>query len=521
MKQVHTDLNLTWGPRSRAFTGPSSALSAKIVYLGARPGGGDVTMTVDRPAEVNEQQRTYRTTEPLEVGSTTVRVTFYADANGQGTIVGLAETPAQVLSNGTLGDGQGSSLGNIVTIGTIKSIVIPDGQRIRVDETKAFSFSARDAENDVVAVSGGSFFIRPANGNLRVNADDTITGVANGTVDVELSTDGITASTLVTVDPSLVGVVQTMEIKATDLVYSPLTQRVYATVSPLDTQYPNRIVAIDPITATVTGSVETGGDPDTLAIADDGRTLYVGLRDAGTVRSYDTVSGALGTPIFLGSDQFGLHRADDIVVQPGHPKTIVVTFKAEGLTPRWRGMTMFDNGVARPKSLGTSGVVRSINRLVWGKKATEFYGLDNDTPLWGNALIFVDAEGLTYGGMGGTFSKRNGDEIFYSNDRLFSSTGLICQVENLTGSGDLPLRDSADQAATVDPVALRFYSLTSLEGGQAALDLFSTVTQGALGTKMVPGFNAIPKKMIVAGQNLLAVTTAEGKIVVIDPSRLE
>src|SRR5713101_4043933 len=89
-------------------------------------------------------------------------------------------------------------------------------------------------------------------------------------------------------------------LPANDLVYDSATHRIYASV-PAGDNSPGSITALDPETGQVGPSVPIDGKPGRLAIADQGRFLYVGLDDAGAVRQFDTVTGTAGLQFSLGS----------------------------------------------------------------------------------------------------------------------------------------------------------------------------------------------------------------------------
>jgi hypothetical protein len=483
----------------------------KITYVGVRPGGGDVSTTFDRPPEINEQNRSYTTLEPIRAVSTTVRLTFYAGTAAQGDVVGTAEAHVRIRGDGDLVDDNGMPIGSIVTAGTIKSVLVPAGQRVHVGETKSLSFSPRDRDNNVVAVSGGSFFMS-ASPNLKVNADGTVTGIAEGSANVTVSVDGAQATGTITVDPE--AAVRTLALPTNDFVYSSLTKRIYATVPPSDDTYGNCIVEIDPKTATVTAFTNLGGESDVLTIGEDGRTVYIGLRYAGGFRRYDAMTHSQGPYFDLGTSERGENVAEDIAIQPGTNDVVAVSYAAGNSHV---AVTLFDNGVARPKSLIGAGA----NRVVWGADPAVFYGHENQTLLASFIGIDVDAQGLTTFGNAGPHNDRLGGDIFYSNGRLFSSAGSVAQIEEITGIGQLPLRDSDDQAVTVDPVQERFYALTVSGGNHMALDYYGTRSLALIDTKTVPNIPGIPKRMIAAGQNTVAVATSTGTLVVIDIPRLD
>ncbi len=120
-----------------------------------------------------------------------------------------------------------------------------------------------------------------------------------------------------------------------------------------------------------------GSEPTALALADDGRSLYVALDGAATVGRFDTVSSLKTAEFPLGSDPFsGPFYARTIPVAPGAPDTILVARYNKQFIPSGEGVAVYDFGVARPTATSTFPPLTSV---AFGATATTAFAYDGET----------------------------------------------------------------------------------------------------------------------------------------------
>ena len=202
-RQGRVTTSLSWGARSRAASGLTSALSARITVDDPRP-RGTLSFLVNRDTvSLAAYTKSYTSTEFTRVGPKTVTITFYAQPDGQGAVVGVAQGTATLLPDG-------SGLGSYTTNGTIKTITLALGSsNIFVRRTTTLIASPRDSNNFIVAVTPGSFLYQVASGTAsslqfgqNVSGNDIVTGLSAGNVQLTASVDGLTsAPTPLTITP--------------------------------------------------------------------------------------------------------------------------------------------------------------------------------------------------------------------------------------------------------------------------------------------------------------------------------
>src|SRR5205807_2476078 len=98
--------------------------------------------------------------------------------------------------------------------------------------------------------------------------------------------------------PAASGVRQ-LALAANDLVYDPGTRQIYASVPSSAGSTGNSITAIDPVSGALGSPVFVGSEPDKLALSDDNQYLYVGLDGAAAVRRFDLASQTAGPQFSL------------------------------------------------------------------------------------------------------------------------------------------------------------------------------------------------------------------------------
>src|SRR5205823_6130305 len=145
---------------------PSSALSAVVTLARASSNGGDASFIVKRRLDPAAYTETASSPAPVRVGASPLSVRFYAQDNGGGALVGQADAEVLLQSDGSLAKPDGSPLGDIVTYGTIASVEVAPGQSVFVGQDQALSFTARDAANNVLAVTRGSVFFTLPDGEI-------------------------------------------------------------------------------------------------------------------------------------------------------------------------------------------------------------------------------------------------------------------------------------------------------------------------------------------------------------------
>ena len=158
--------------------------------------------------------------------------------------------------------------------------------------------------------------------------------------------------------------VRKIALKANDIIYSPSTNMLYASVGSSVGTGGNTITPVDPSTGETGTPVFIGSEPNLLAISDDGNTMYAALDGAFSVRRFEVQTQTPGLQFPVGADNFhGIYVVNDLAVAPGEPGTVAVVRYYRGTSPPEAGVAVFENGVQlsrrTPSSRGGSRTRRS------------------------------------------------------------------------------------------------------------------------------------------------------------------
>ena len=232
-----------------------------------------------------------------------------------------------------------------------------------------------------------------------------------------------------------------LPIAARDLAYNPVRNELYASVAGDAAAYPNRIVVIDPSTSSVVSTIPIGSNPRTLAVSDDGATLWVGIDGAHAFRKVTLGSTPVVGPL--------IHL----------PKAMPTTYydavrdgrAARRDARRWRSrfttgtpgdVRVFDDGVSRGGG--------ATNGLVAYSLAAGPPGLLFGAGSYGFLVLRVGASGIPTATPFYNLLRGYSSSLVYAAGRVFAQTGEVLDVSNpnapfwsasLGAQGPVALRD--------------------------------------------------------------------------------
>lgn len=214
---------------------------------------------------------------------------------------------------------------------------------------------------------------------------------------------------------------------ATALASDPVRDRIYVAVGAGPHDFADSIVSFDPDEGSIVASVVTGGNPTSLAISDDGTTLWVGLHDRSSLLALD-VSGevpVIGTEYALPPSELPPYplAAGPMVVLPGTTSSVAVSLHFDGVTPSLAGVVVLDEGVPRPRRLPSH---TGASRLTLGPEGY-LLGYNNLSTGFEMFTIAVSPEGLTQTAHQDLIAGFSTD-IVYEDTWLFGTDGAVVRV---------------------------------------------------------------------------------------------
>jgi hypothetical protein len=165
---------IQWPERGRALAATAAALSAKIAVADT-----PVSLTLNRESAPAAYTQTAETSESLPVGSHTVTVQFFADANATGALVAEASAVATL-------EADGSGLDTVTVGGKIATLELAAPSPLIVGDTSAvLTATARNASGQLLAVTPGSFRFGIASGDaVQLTSDLRLLAVKPGIAEV-------------------------------------------------------------------------------------------------------------------------------------------------------------------------------------------------------------------------------------------------------------------------------------------------------------------------------------------------
>jgi trimeric autotransporter adhesin len=228
-------------------------------------------------------------------------------------------------------------------------------------------------------------------------------------------------------------------IQTNAMALNPVNGLLYVSVpSVAGAPFGNSIVSVDPATGALGTPIYVGSEPNKLAISSDGTTLWVGLDAASAVRKVDLVTGTAGMQFSFG-DNAGTYDFPPVVhaiaVLPGAPNSIVVS-AMNNYYLYDDSLAIYDNGVVRPNKI-TLSTLSTIPAIFVNPNPSkpEVYATSYES---GYQVLSYDANGLTHlaGNSGDSvFNGTDGTAVQIDNGRAYLDSGIVLDAEAGTQLG--------------------------------------------------------------------------------------
>ena len=232
------------------------------------------------------------------------------------------------------------------------------------------------------------------------------------------------------------------------LVWDAARSRLYASVSADDTGvHANQVVAINPATAQITGSVTVGNDPGQLQLTSGGEQLYVALDANGNITRITPGTLAINQTFSLGSDPYaGPYHASDFCTVAGQPDVLVVLRAGNS------GVAAYENGVARAQA---ASFPEFFDFIEPSADPTLFLGYEASSSGANLYQLKLDATGVSVVGTSERYFNSAESDIVSSGNDLFATSGFKMSGTTLRRVGTFAV-DSAGPACP-DPASNRVY----------------------------------------------------------------
>jgi trimeric autotransporter adhesin len=219
------------------------------------------------------------------------------------------------------------------------------------------------------------------------------------------------------------------------MIYNPVNGLFYLSVpSYAPAPYSNSIVSVDPVTGALGTPIPVGSEPNRLAITSDGQNLWVALDGASAVRQVNLATGTAGLQFPLPADTSfeGPGLVASMAAIPGQPNSVAVMtyFPSDG--PNGIQLAIYDSGVPRPTTVSYVGYDPFPWAMVVNAATNEIYGPGG--PLGaGYSTYTYNSTGITLKfstSAGENTAASNIDDVQLANGALYTSYGQAINPEN-------------------------------------------------------------------------------------------
>ena len=211
--------------------------------------------------------------------------------------------------------------------------------------------------------------------------------------------------------------IRRISLRTNDLVYSSTLNKLFASVPSSVGAGGNSITSIDPTNGAVGTPVFVGSEPNRLALSDDGHSMYVNLDGAFAIRRFDASTQTAGLQFSVGQDpSFGRFGVTSLAVAPGNPNLLAIARNHPGVSPPQAGVAVYDNGVQRPTT--GPGHTQGSDFIAFSASESKLYGTGGFSGL---KTLTIDASGVS------VFSSNlaSGARIKFQNNLIFTSAGQV------------------------------------------------------------------------------------------------
>ena len=254
------------------------------------------------------------------------------------------------------------------------------------------------------------------NASLSVTVPARMLAIAgNGSITVSTPAPGGGTSTAAALTAYL-------PVVSNNMVFNPVNGLAYLSIpSTGSTVTGNSIVSFDPATGALGNPIFVGSEPNAMAVSDDGKTLWVALNGTFAIRKVDLVSGVAGAQYSIASLGYSYlsSAATAILVLPGTTDSVAVT--------NGYGLGIFDSGVLR----GSTVSVSSVYGLQADQSRSELY-----TGTSYNVQAYTyNSSGLTLKSSGNSnyssyVTSSTFDEMQLGSGKMFTDYGRVFDPES-------------------------------------------------------------------------------------------
>jgi len=385
-------------------------------------------------------------------------------------------------------------------LGTLNSQVTsatPAGANLEITFRSAWMLQP-GVYDDVVTVDVCSKCPAPVEGSpLTIHTRYTITDTANGSNGYRI---------------------RLLPHAASELAWDANQQRLYLAVPASAAANASSLIAVDPQTGAITGSVDVGMDPSQLSVSADGRFAYVGSGKSNVIRRFKLPDMTADITVPLGTGDWGDLAGGDIQVSPYDADLVSVERLRSAGDGNHLDIALISNGLLRP-DIATDVSDQVFYGLQWADPAHLYASLGNNSAIATISIAGGEISSHSITPLTGTASASDG-RSHWDGFFLYRDNGEKVDVLNARVEGIYIGQSPGDWVRAVVPDAglNRLFALVSV-GASFNLQSYTLDTKVPVASVPLIGvpldYRAAPQ-LIRFGPNGLAANTTDGRVLLVE-----
>ena len=309
--------------------------------------------------------------------------------------------------------------------------------------------------------------------------------------------------------------ISSIDIPANDIVFEPVTNKIYVTVS--GTAGPdigNTITSINPDTKQIEDSIFIGSEPGDMSLAEGTQTIWVLINGASGFRSFDASTQVPGQIFSAGTDSIGRTLSPQKIEAAPFSSNTVAINRVNGFSSG-EGIAIFVDGIALPNV--TPRLPSGATSFAFSDNGLEIAVLNQSFSRYEIEKYTVTSSGLnfteeTIGTLSGVNTNSNRFDIDVENQIIYSSVGTAFDfsTSSLLGRFSFP---SFFSGAPFE-VLSQFGVICFIEN--SSLWIFDLNNYTLIDSILISGINGSVTNLIAINDADLAFTTDAGQLFFIE-----
>jgi hypothetical protein len=301
---------------------------------------------------------------------------------------------------------------------------------------------------------------------------------------------------------------------ANSLGYDSLSNQIYASVPFSAASNANSLMPIDSVSGALGTPIPIGTRLGQIAVSSDSSFVYVVDNDGHGVQRYNVTNNSLDQNFNMpGTGEF-FQSVRQMYAVPGQPASLLIERGLVNFSPPAVATGVWVNGVEQPQTVGTELGAGGPDILAIDPNGINAYGYQNSVSSYSTWAMAIDGNGIHQtqevndGPLSGAVGK-----IEEANGLLYDNLGNVYSViNNFASVGSF----STNGNFLVDPIPNKLLSVDQVGSAEFVL-VYNLTTLQLIGSIPVTGIGTpSTSNLILVGADGLAFTTSNNQVVIIE-----